>query len=89
MKQLRIFFGLIFIAGGLLLLLINMGKINFSDLGNFFVYWPVLLVLIGLAMLLKNIFLYFLISASLIGAVFFLAITDPGGWHNKEAEPQN
>lgn len=87
--KLRIFFGLNFIAGGLLLLLINMGEINLSDLENFFTYWPVLLILIGLAMLLRNIFLYFFISASLLGAVFFFAIADPYGWHDNEVEPKN
>jgi hypothetical protein len=55
MKTSHIFWGALFIVLGLLVLLNNFSAINLQW-GNLWQFWPVLLVLIGISMLVKNKF---------------------------------
>ena len=55
MKTSHIFWGTLFIVLGLLVLLNNFSAINLHW-GNLWQYWPILLVLIGISMLVKNKF---------------------------------
>ena len=54
MKTSHIFWGTLFIVLGLLILVNNFSSINL-DWGNLWQYWPVVLVLLGISMLVKNI----------------------------------
>ncbi len=53
MKTSSIFWGTLFIVLGLLVLINNFSPINL-DLGNLWQLWPVILVLFGISMLIKN-----------------------------------
>lgn len=55
MKTSQIFWGTLFIVLGLLVLLNNFSAINLHW-GNLWQFWPILLVLIGISMLVKNKF---------------------------------
>ncbi len=55
MKTSHIFWGTLFIVLGLLVLLNNFSAINLQW-GNLWQFWPILLVLIGISMLVKNKF---------------------------------
>ena len=55
MKTSQIFWGSLFIVLGLLVLLNNFSAINLHW-GNLWQFWPILLVLIGISMLVKNKF---------------------------------
>lgn len=89
MRPTRIFFGLIILSIGTAFLAVNSGTIQWHDLNNFIIFWPAAIILFGLALVLKNKFLYLLISIATIFAVSFLAITDPGGWQKKNNAPKN
>lgn len=80
----RIFWGLMLIVLGSLLLLDQMGELDFGDVVGR--YWPVLFILIGLSILINSRFrdvgsgLFFI----LFGAVFLLFeldILDHDAWH--------
>jgi len=84
MKPTRTFFGLIIIAIGVIFLLINLGSMNFDDLGKFIIFWPALLVLFGLAMMFTSNLLYSVITILSILLISFLALADPYDWQKKE-----
>lgn len=89
MKPIRIFFGLIIIFLGFIFLAINVKAIDFSNLNNFVIFWPVLIILFGLAMIIKNSLLYFLLSILTLLVVSYLAFADPFSWQKKEVAQQN
>ena len=55
MKTSKIFWGTLFIVLGLLVLLNNFSSIN-VHWGDLWQFWPILLVLMGISMLVKNKF---------------------------------
>jgi predicted membrane protein len=85
MKPTRIFFGLIIVAIGVLLLLIKSDVVPSSGLGNFVIFWPALLILFGLAMIFTSNLLYFVVTFLSILLISFLALADPYNWQQKDA----
>jgi len=70
MKTSHIFWGTLFIFLGLLVLINNLAPINFNW-GNLWDYWPLVLIIFGIAMLVKNKFGKGLLAGL---AAIFLAI---------------
>lgn len=84
MKTLRIFWGVLILILGIVLLLINTNLIGWSILCKLIIFWPVLVVLFGLGLIFKNWIVYLIVTLGLIGGTFYLAFSDPFGWQNKD-----
>ncbi len=56
MRPKHIFWGFLFITIGILILLNNFGSLNI-DLYNYWKYWPLVLILLGVSFLLSNVWL--------------------------------
>lgn len=73
------------IAAGILFLFLSSSLIDYDEVSRFVLFWPILFVLIGFGMILRNKLLYFLITVISVSAVSYLAIADPYLWQKKEA----
>ncbi len=72
MKTKHVFWGLLFITLGILILLNNFGSLNY-EWGELWKLWPLVLILWGISILIKVEFLQ-VISSALAGIVFALVI---------------
>ena len=84
MRPLRIFWGLLILFIGFIFLAINTDLITADVWKNFILFWPVLIVLFGLGLIVRNSFIYFIIAMLIIGTTFYFAITDPYDWQKEE-----
>ncbi len=84
MKPLRIFWGLLILFIGIIFLAVNTGLIATDVWTNFILFWPILIVLFGLGLILRNSFIYFLVAVIMIAATFYFALSDPYNWQKEE-----
>ncbi len=72
MKPKHIFWGFLFITVGVLILLNNFGSLNI-DLYNYWKYWPLVLILLGVSFLMRNAWLRSFFAA-ISGIILAIAI---------------
>ncbi|MBN2454257.1 hypothetical protein JXB11_01800 [Candidatus Woesearchaeota archaeon] len=74
MKKGSSLLSIIIIAGGIILLLITLGLLDFSNARNFADYWPAGVILIGVALILrmKVVALFILFITCIIGGIYLV-----------------